>query len=135
MADDADKPNKPTDENENLVKALESIKTLLATSETKLSQARESISQASAHSLKMTTEVPVLDDVVVPGKPPPEAKQAEEDKQSGADHSADALSALQARLETEMHEKLLNFTQQLELELKQKIKDYIEQYGKPHTDE
>lgn len=134
MADDEDKPDKPVDENENLVKALESIKSLLATSETKLSQARESISQASAHSLKMTTEVPVLEDVVVPGKPSPATQQAETKEPQPANESADDLSALQAQLETEMHDKLQAFAQQLELELKQKIKDYFEHHGKPHTD-
>lgn len=132
MADDADKPDKPIDDNENLVKALESIKSLLATSETKLNQARESISQASAHSLKKTREVPVLDNVVVPGKAQPEAGQADQDTPQAAGQPAETLDALRARLETEMHDKLLEFAQKLELELKQKIKDYLGQYGKSH---
>ncbi len=127
MTDDTDKS---LDDNENMVKALESIKNLLATSETKLSQARKSINQASAQSLKMTTKVPVLENVIVPGK----RHSTTEDSDSGSVPSADALSTLQAQLETEMHEKLLQFTQQLELELKQKIKDYIEQHSNPQND-
>lgn len=127
MADDEDKPKKPVDENENLVKALESIKSLLATSETKLSQARESISQASAHSLKMTTEVPMLDDVIVPGKPleptesetpPAPAPQAETTPQVD-------LSAFRAELEKEMRDKLSAYAAELEQQLKARIEDYL----------
>jgi len=136
MTDDTDKPDKPVDENENLVKALESIKSLLATSETKLSQARESISQASAHSLKMTSEVPVLDDVIVPGKAiEPAGKTAKTPAQdkSKAATSVD-LQAFRAELENDMHDKLKEFAQQLEFELKQKISDHLAQYSKPHDD-
>ncbi len=130
MADDTDKP---LDDNENMLKALESIKSLLATSETKLTQARKSISQASAQSLKMSTEVPVLEDVIVPGKPPPTTTPPDATPPPKPTPSANELSTLQTRLETEMHEKLLEFAQQLELELKQKIKDYIEEFGPSQT--
>ncbi len=131
MADDSDNPDKPLDDNETLVNALESIKSLLATSESKLSQARESISQASAQSLKMTRDVPVLEDVIVPGKsidtrpenhdssqttetapmpePPPEQK---------------GLEAFKAELEQEMHDKLAAYAAELEAELKARINAY-----------
>lgn len=116
MADDADKP---IDDNEAMVKALESIKSLLATSETKLSQARESINQASAHSLKMTSEVPVLDEVIVPGKPhestETEMQTATTTEPEETSQQID-LTSFKAQLETEIHEKLLKFAQQLELE-------------------
>ena len=131
MTNDADKPDKPTDENENLVKALESIKTLLATSETKLSQARESISKASAHSLKMTTEVPMLDDVVVPGKP---LESAEPNSQTTtptkpAPSPKIDLSAFQTELEKELHSKLSAYAAKLEEELKAKFRDYINKHS------
>lgn len=141
MADDADKPDKPLDDNENLVKALESIKSLLATSETKLSQARESISQASAHSLKMTRDVPILDEVIIPGKSvkteaPETAEQPEQSEQpeqpepapepeskSGVD-----LTTLRNELEKELHDKLHTYANQLEEELKAKIQAYLDQH-------
>ena len=123
-----DKPDKPLDENESLVKALESIKSLLATSETKLSQARESISLASAHSLKMTREVPVLDDVIVPGKAmeptEAEAKPAAE-KPAKTDPAAD-LQSFRAELEKDMHTKLTAYAAKLEDELKARIRAYLD---------
>lgn len=128
MADDTDKPNKPLDENETLVNALESIKGLLATSEAKLSKARESISLASAHSLKMTSEVPVLDEVVVPGKPlestetdTPTATTIEPETAPQMD-----MTAFKAELEQEMRDKLAAYATELEQELKAKIRDYLD---------
>lgn len=129
MADAPDKPDTPLDDNEALVNALESIKSLLATSETKLNQARESISQASAQSLKITREVPVLEDVVVPGKPPQPSKAPPEPPAPAT--SEDTLKAFQAQLEADMQVRLLAFTAQLEQELKQKIKEFIRQHTKP----
>ncbi len=135
MAEDADKPDKPLDENETLVKALESIKSLLATSESKLSQARESISQASAHSLKMTRDVPVLDQVIVPGKP---VESTDTDTQPGtsepqpepqAEPQAD-LASFKAALEKEMQEKLAAYVLVLEEELKARIEAYLDQSSK-----
>lgn len=135
MANDTDKPDKPIDENENLVKALESIKILLATSETKLSQARESISQASAHSLKMTTEVPMLDDVIVPGRPLEATKPAAKPTTPATTPIKPVttpkldLNAFQAELEKEMHSKLSAYAAELEQELKTKIHDYINKHS------
>lgn len=131
MADDSDKPDKPLDENETLVNALESIKSLLATSETKLSQARESISQASAHSLKMTREVPVLDDVIVPGKSlePTEADTKAETipaPRAAPPSPKPDLASFKAELEQEMRSKLSAYAAQLEEELKAKIQTYLE---------
>ena len=132
MADDSDKPDKPLDENETLVNALESIKSLLATSETKLSQARESISQASAHSLKMTREVPVLDDVIVPGK---SLEPTEEETKTGTADTPETetpatpkpdLASFKAELEQEMRHKLGAYAAQLEEELKAKIQTYLD---------
>ena len=131
MANDTDKPDKPIDENENLVKALESIKILLATSETKLSQARESISLASAHSLKMTSEVPVLDDVIVPGKavePVKQTVQTRPESEPNKSTSVD-LQTFKAELENEMHNKLSAFAAQLEEELKLKIQQYLDKHS------
>ena len=134
MADDTDKPNKPksSDENENLVKALESIKILLATSETKLSEARKSISQASAHSLKTTREVPVLEDVIVPGKqmesgkPAPAPDRASDNK--AAVPQAD-LTTFKLELEAEMKRKLSAYAATLEEELKTKIREYLDRHS------
>ena len=131
MADKTDKPDKYAEENENLVKALESIKSLLATSETKLSQARASISQASAHSLKMTKEVPMLEDVIIPGRPvdsepvkTPEQHAAKATKQSS---NRDAeLQAFRAALEDEMKEKLYSYAAKLEKELKDRIQAFLD---------
>lgn len=129
MTDDADKPDKPTDENENLVKALESIKSLLATSETKLSQARESISQASAHSLKMTKEVPVLDDIIVPGKTF-DSTEGEISPTAGAGEAGGEnqveLASFRSELEKEMRAKLAAYAAELEVELKAKIQAYFD---------
>lgn len=131
MVDKPDKPDKPLDENESLVKALESIKSLLATSETKLSQARESISLASAHSLKMTREVPVLDDVIVPGKtipetgPAPKADLRSETKPVKSISPAE-LQTFRTELEKELHTKLTAYAAQLEDELKAKIQEYLD---------
>lgn len=132
MVDNTDKPDKPLDENESLVKALESIKTLLATSETKLSQARESISLASAHSLKMTREVPVLEDVIVPGKAmepsEPTAKPVAE-KPAKTDPATNAdLETFRAELEKDMHSKLTAYAAKLEDELKARIREYIDKH-------
>ena len=129
MADDSNKPDKPLDENETLVNALESIKSLLATSETKLSQARESISQASAHSLKMTREVPVLDDVVVPGKSV-ESSQNKKTKDKVAPNASPQpqqidLASFKAKLEKEMKEKLTAYALVLEEDLKAKIETFL----------
>ena len=136
MTDDADKPDKPLDENETLVRALESIKGLLATSESKLSQARESISLASAHSLKMTREVPVLDDVVVPGKTlkPAEPETSDSAQSEPETANPDELNSFIAELEKDLHLKLMDYAQQLELEIKQKIMDYLKQQLKPGSD-
>lgn len=126
----ADKPNKPLDENESLVKALESIKSLLATSETKLSQARESISLASAHSLKMTREVPVLDDVIVPGKTMEATEAAAKpgvEKPAKPDPAAD-LKTFRAELEKDLHNKLTAYAAKLEDELKTRIRDYLDKH-------
>lgn len=130
MAEDKDKPDKPLDDNETLVKALESIKSLLATSETKLSQARESINQASAKSLKMTRDVPVLDNVIVPGKspagenPPPEEKKPPRPSQRPS--AKPDLASYQAELEQEMRDKLSSYASQLEAELKAKIQNFLD---------
>ena len=130
MADKTDKPDKYADENENLVKALESIKSLLATSETKLSQARASISQASAHSLKMTKEVPMLEDVIIPGRPvDSEPTRAAEQPATKAKPTSDRDSELQAfktALEDEMKEKLHAYAAKLEKELKAKIQAFLD---------
>jgi len=134
MADDTDKPNKPksSDENENLVKALESIKILLATSETKLSAARKSISQASAHSLKTTREVPVLEDVIVPGKQMASDKQAPAPDRA-SDNKAAApqadLATFKLELEAEMKRKLSAYAATLEEELKTKIREYLDRHS------
>jgi len=133
MTDDADKPDKPLDENETLVKALESIKSLLATSESKLSQARESISLASAHSLKMTRDVPVLDQIIVPGK----AVKTETSETRAVPARAETkalpqtdLNAFKAELEKEMQEKLAAYVLVLEEELKARIAAWLEQSSK-----
>ena len=130
MADDSDKPDKPLDDNETLVNALESIKSLLATSESKLSQARESISQASAQSLKMTRDVPVLDDVVVPGKSidaRPEtsgSSRTTETPHASEPPEQKGLEEFKAELEQEMHDKLAAYAAELETELKARINAY-----------
>lgn len=68
MPKDSDTKRELDDNNDNLVKALESIKTLLATSEDKLNKARESIDQASSFTLRADDrDIPVLDDIVVAG--------------------------------------------------------------------
>ena len=58
------------DNNEALVKSLESIKALLAKSETKLSAARESLTQANKGNdmkrLKIEPEIPTLKEIVEP---------------------------------------------------------------------
>ncbi|MDH5446076.1 MAG: hypothetical protein OEY52_10995 [Gammaproteobacteria bacterium] len=141
MTNESDNSDKPVDDNENLVRALESIKTLLATSETKLNQARQSISQASAHSLKMTRDVPVLDEVIIPGKKAssgdsPQTNDAEqkdkaeptvEPKTKEKDIQLD-LAQLRTELEQEMKEKLTAYTQKLEEELKARIEAFISRH-------
>jgi len=62
-----DKTNKDADSQDSLVDALESIKSLLAKSDSKLAAARESIAIASnqtAQGQSEQFEIPVLDDIV-----------------------------------------------------------------------
>ena len=127
MTDDADKPDKSLDENETLVNALESIKTLLATSEEKLSKARESVKLASAQSLKMTREVPVLNEVVVPGKSfeSPETDLPAEITIEPETAPQIDMATFKSELEQEMRDKLAAYASELEAELKVKIQDYL----------
>ncbi len=147
MANDSDKKRKLDDDNETLVKALESIKTLLATSEDKLNKARQSIDQASSYAIRDDNDIPVLEDIVVPGNTADNteildlseeiantAKQADRiiqqideqtlDIPTGLDEAS--LAQLRTELETEMKEKLTEFTTRLEEDLKARIQIYIE---------
>lgn len=62
----------PIDNNEALLKSLESIKTLLAQSETKLSAARESLTQANQNTAMKRktpdTEIPTLEEIIEVGQ-------------------------------------------------------------------
>lgn len=74
MTDKTDKKNKDSNPQDSLVDALESIKSLLAKSDSKLAAARESIAIASNQTALGTKdihdheqfEIPVLDDIVSP---------------------------------------------------------------------
>jgi len=77
MADKSDKDATIIDPQDSLLDALESIKSLLAKSDAKLSAARESIAIASNQTEKNSLhhdneqeqlEIPVLDDIVIPGE-------------------------------------------------------------------
>lgn len=65
-------PKDPMDSNDALLKSLESIKSLLAQSETKLSAARESLTQANQGTTMKRKDpefnIPTLDEVVEPGE-------------------------------------------------------------------
>ncbi|MDH5179420.1 MAG: hypothetical protein OEZ39_03535 [Gammaproteobacteria bacterium] len=158
MANDSDKKRKLDDDNESLVKALESIKTLLATSEDKLNKARASIDQAGRHAMRDDQDVPVLDNIILPGKTAEtpavqentekldlnaelikstqqadrlirQMKQAPQPAEpDGLDKAS--LAALRHELETEMQEQLAEFTARLEEDLKTKIQIYLEQLAR-----
>jgi len=71
MTDDKNKDTDKLEEQDSLVDALESIKNLLAKSDSKLAAARESIAIASnqtahGHLEAEQFEIPVLDDIVMP---------------------------------------------------------------------
>lgn len=147
MAKDSDKKRQLDDDNESLVKALESINALLATSESKLNKARESIDQASSFAIKNDNDVPVLEDIVVPGKmakipelpeisetspaqnseTPEQAEEQQPAPTTSPGPDAESLALLKMELENEMHEKLISYAAQLEEDLKAKIQIYLEQ--------
>jgi len=159
MTKDSDRKNKLIEDNESMVKALESIKSLLATSEDKLNKARESIDQASSFTLRNDNNVPVLDDIIVPGKsadiedeepqldfentqlvdveqePLPDFEDTQlvdispEQEEQPQESLSDALVQLKMELENEMHEKLIYYAAQLEEDLKAKIQIFIEQHS------
>lgn len=72
MTDNIDKDSTGSDSQDSLVDALESIKKLLAKSDSKLAAARESIAIASNQTalgqkdVHEQFEIPVLDDIVIP---------------------------------------------------------------------
>ncbi|MDH5409078.1 MAG: hypothetical protein OEZ33_07160 [Gammaproteobacteria bacterium] len=146
MADNSDKRDKLNEDNESMVKALESIKSLLATSEDKLNKARESINQASQFALKSDPdEVPELDDIIiVPRKSATEASEkepqidfadtqfveADPDQELDVDDEsfADSLIQLRTELEYELEHKLKTYAARLEEDLKARIQIFIEQH-------
>ena len=154
MAGNSDKTDKLNEDNESMVKALESIKSLLATSEDKLNKARESIDQASNFAFKSDPdEVPILDDVIVPGKSAQQPAQQDETDEPQLDFEdtdfkdtqfvdadpeqeleydedsfADSLVQFKAELEHELKHKLSTYAARLEEDLKARIQIFIEQH-------
>ena len=144
MTDKPDKTKSQDENNESLVMALESIKGLLAIGEKNRNKDHDSIDIANSHDAKSEEEtkpeVPVLQDIIIPGKPVPSKPIPEEtslenneqvqaatatSKQPKID--AEALYTFQTQLEHELHDKLLTYVIQLEDELKEKIEAYIKE--------
>ena len=138
MSKTSDKSKGRDDNNDSLVMALESIKTLLASGGKKRAEAAaetEIIKPAEPEvevEPQSEPEVPVLDNIIIPGHPVSEEVTAEEPTPppSGAEQqneiNAGALAAFQAQLEHELHDKLSNYVGQLEQELKQRIAAFIQ---------
>jgi len=139
MTKASDKANDQDENNDSLVMALESIKSLLATSEKRRAQVDEEgtdmaeTRQAEAEDAS-ETEVPVLEDIIIPGRPAPGKATQGQDEQAAetnpvaqAEIDADELLAFQLQLEQELHDRLSNYAGQLEHELKEKIAAFVQQ--------
>lgn len=126
----------PKDSNEDLLQALESIKGLLAESETKLSAARDSIKLANEASTSKREEiVPVLEEIVIPGQDMnndndeipilDETIAAELDTAPEAavdiPQLLDTLDAIQEGMEKQIRESLMQSVVRIESDLKKHL--------------
>lgn len=142
----------PADAEDNLLNALESIKSLLEQSESKLSAARESINRANqpAPTRKKASDknnepvVPVLDDIVDPDAYAAPEEQLEipeiteeaghadgeptmnEQRQSDSETMLEFLDHLQASLEKEVRNTLMRTVVNIEKEVKKTIAEQLD---------
>jgi len=137
----------PAAAEDNLLNALENIKSLLEQSETKLTAARESISRANqprkssmpAKEKNNEPVVPILDDIVEPENyelPLEQEEQAEEqevaetqlpDVSDAMDQAMlDYLDALQANLEKNVRNTLMRTVVNIEKEVKKTIHEQLD---------
>jgi len=133
----------PAAAEDNLLNALESIKSLLEQSETKLTAARESISRANqprkdampAKQKNNEPVVPILDDIVEPEnyELPLESEEQEVAETQQTDVSdvmdqamLDYLDALQASLEKNVRNTLMRTVVNIEKEVKKTINEQLD---------
>lgn len=120
--------------NDNLVNALESIKSLLEQSETKLSAARQSIKKATPEINDLFHEpeedVPVLNDIVIP----PEVHKPGEQGIDPLVLNA-FLDEMQQKLEKRLRETLMQSVVRAESDIKKQISAYLNQLRKMINDE
>lgn len=142
----------PADAEDNLLNALESIKSLLEQSESKLSAARDSINRANqppparknAGDRNNEPVVPVLDDIVDPDAYDAPEEQLEipevteeaghadeesnmsEQRQSDSETMLEFLDHLQASLEKEVRNTLMRTVVNIEKEVKKTIAEQLD---------
>ena len=133
MSDKNDSQNESPNKEDSLVDALESIQGLLAKSDSKLSAARESLATASSsqerfNSLNKSTgshseetDIPVLNDIVIPAK----NTDSEDTTLAIPENAAEDIPTLYSTIESPSPEIILNYLDDLQQKLEQTLSDAL----------